>query len=408
MKKALDSKTTDVIKETYLKTDFISNPTGYFYDLSRIDENIDALSLHKPLNVDLFFAMKANSYDEVMRRVVSHKEIEGIEIASSNELEEALNYVDASKIIFTGPGKTDFELECALKRNIKFINVESVAEAVRIQKIAEKQAIKNVDILLRINLDYSISSADEKMSGVSTKMGIDQCEVLKACNIIGDLDRISIKGIHVFAASGVLDYVQLLKCNRYIFELVKTLEGSGIAVDVIDFGGGIGIDYSDSNKEFDTTGYFESLRKLIEEFHYEKKSFIMELGTAIVGSAGFYTAKIIDIKKVKGKKHIVIAGGVNHMGLPLEMRRQHPVRIIKCNNEPLYEGCPYVENELVDISGPLCMVTDKLAWDTYVESAEIGDIVVFLQAGAYCYGEGMINFLNHPWPRQIVYESKGV
>ena len=90
------------------------------------------------------------------------------------------------------------------------------------------------------------------------------------------------------------------------------------------------------------------------------------------------------------------------MGLPLEMRRKHPVEIISMNEEKLYDGQMSVMNEVVDISGPLCMVTDKLSWDEYIESASIGDIVVYRQSGAYCYGEGMHEFLSHMMPDEII------
>jgi diaminopimelate decarboxylase len=72
-------------------------------------------------------------------------------------------------------------------------------------------------------------------------------------------------------------------------------------------------------------------------------------------------------------------------------------------NEPkLYPGQPGVHAEIADISGPLCMVSDKLSWDDYIESAEIGDVVVYRQAGAYCYGEGMHEFLMHPLPDEVI------
>ena len=240
------------------------------------------------------------------------------------------------------------------------------------------------------------------MSGRSTKMGIDENEYISSFKIISKLDRICIKGIHVFAASGVLDYKALIKSNKYIFELVKKIEKETQKISIIDLGGGIGIDYTNLNREFDVEKYFLDLDKLVKEYGYSDKEIIMELGTYIVGNAGYYTAKIIDIKKTKGYKHIIVAGGVNHMGLPLEMRRKHPVEILQMNSLKLYDGQPNVEKEKADISGPLCMVTDKLCWDEYIEKAEIGDIVIFKQSGAYCYGEGMHKFLSHMYPKELI------
>ena len=90
------------------------------------------------------------------------------------------------------------------------------------------------------------------------------------------------------------------------------------------------------------------------------------------------------------------------MGLPLEMRRKHPVTIIPMHTPPLFSGQCVVKTEIADISGPLCMVSDRLSWNEPIEYAEIGDIVVFFQSGAYCFGEGLHRFLMHPSPNEFV------
>lgn len=398
----ISSKTIDYIKKTYLQEEFILNPTCYFYDLSIIKENINKLQKNSPTNISLYYAMKANSNSNIMDFISHNSFVKGIEIASSGELKIASKYYNSNSLIFTGPGKTEYELEQAIKSGIRLINIESVVEAIRINNIATRLKIEKVDILIRINLNYSIEEAFEHMSGRSTKMGIDENEYISSFKIISKLDRICIKGIHVFAASGVLDYKALIKSNKYIFELVKKIEKETQKISIIDLGGGIGIDYTNLNREFDVEKYFLYLDKLVKEYGYSDKEIIMELGTYIVGNAGYYTAKIIDIKKTKGYKHIIVAGGVNHMGLPLEMRRKHPVEILQMNSLKLYDEQPNVEKEKADISGPLCMVTDKLCWDEYIEKAEIGDIVIFKQSGAYCYGEGMHEFLSHMYPKELI------
>lgn len=234
-------------------------------------------------------------------------------------------------------------------------------------------------------------------------MGIDENEFPETYKKISELPHINVCGIHAFAASGVLDYNDLLLANKYIFLLVQKMEKLlQREIRVIDFGGGLGIDYTKENKLFDVKKYGEGLQQLIKEFQLNDKEIIMELGTYIVGNAGYYTAKIIDIKRNKNKKHIVIAGGINHMGLPLEMQRMHPVYIIENNEEKLYDDQMEINKEIVDISGPLCIVNDKLSWDEYIEKASIGDIVVYCQAGAYCYAEGMIEFLLHEKPNIVV------
>lgn len=393
------------ILNKYCSEDFVKDPTGYFYDLDEIDNNIKLLNDNMPSQISLYYAMKANFNRDVLNSIVNNSYIKGIEIASSGELEYSSRFIDNNRIIFTGPGKTIYELENAIKNNIRFINVESVVEAYRIQEIAVKNNIPNVNILLRINLNYSLNEGTEKMSGCSTKLGIDEIYIDDSYNEVSKLDRITIKGIHVYAASGVLDYQALIKSNRYIFDLVKKIESKYPKLEVIDFGGGLGIDYTGNEQLFNIHKYGKLLKKLINEYNFLDKEIIMELGTYLVGNIGYYTSKIIDIKEVKGHKHIILAGGVNHMGLPLEMRRMHPVNIIKCNISKYYNNQCSVSNEFVDISGPLCMVSDKLSWNQYIEDANIGDIVVYRQAGAYCYSEGMQKFLMHYEPKEIVFRS---
>ena len=401
----INKETVDIIKNTYKDDKYIINPTAYFYDLAIIKDNIFNLKEYMPSNINLYYAMKANTNNYILEFIANDSYIKGFEIASSGELDCASKYLNTNRLIFTGPGKTEYELEMAIKNKIRFINIESVVEAIRIQNIAEKLNISNVDILIRINLNYSLAEGMEQMSGCSTKMGIDEDDYLSSFNIINNLERITIKGIHVFASSGVLDYKALLKSNRYIFDLVKKIDKIK-KVEVIDFGGGLGIDYTNDNRIFDIKKYGDELTKLIKEYDFLDKEIIMELGTYLVGNAGYYTAKIIDIKKTKGYKHIIVAGGVNHMGLPLEMRRKHPIEIIPMNEEKLYLDQPTIYKEKADISGPLCMVTDKLCWDEYIESANIGDIVIFRQSGAYCYGEGMHSFLSHMLPDEIIIKGE--
>lgn len=247
----MDVGTVDFIKNTYRDLRYKINPTAYFYDLAIIEENISKLRNYMPKEISLYYAMKANVNDSILKYIASNDYIKGFEIASSGEIDIASNYLSTNRLIFTGPGKTEYELLQAIKNKIRFINIESVVEAIRIQRLAQEYNIDNVDVLIRINLNYSLAEGMENMSGCSTKMGIDEDDFVSSFKIINELDRITVKGIHVFASSGVLDYKALLKSNRYIFDLVKKIEPLTKVLEVIDFGGGLGIDYTNQNRIFD-------------------------------------------------------------------------------------------------------------------------------------------------------------
>ncbi len=384
-----------------------SNPTCYFYDLDEISFRVQNILQHKLPNVSLYYAMKANPNKQVIKHIIDICDVKGIEIASIGELEIALEAgLDTTeKVLFTGPAKTPQELLYAVKNKIRFINVESLVEAIRINEIAEKLNIDKVDILVRVNINYFLDGGDEYMAGMSTKLGIDENHFFDDYKVIKTLKHLNICGLHVFAADGVLDYKVLLKYAENVFAFVERVEKKYGKLAIIDFGGGLGIDYTKSGKEFDIQKYFEELKEIVEKFGFESKELIFELGKYIVGTAGYYATRIIDIKDCKGHKHICTAGGVNHMRLPIATDRKHSVYIIHMKEPVLYYGQPEVNNEIVDIEGPLCMTEDKISWDEYIEHASIGDIVVLAQAGAYCYSASTLWFLGHPFPLEICFDS---
>ena len=394
-----------LIKKIFSIPEISDNPSCYIYDLKDIKKKIKKIELYAPQNISLYYAMKANPNKKILNYIRKFNFIKGVEIASSGELKKALEIYNPHEIIITGPGNTLKELELVIQNEIRLINCESIVEAYRINEIANHNN-KIVDVLLRINIDYYVEGADEHMAGCSTKMGIDEKDFQKIYYEIKKYSNLNFKGIHVFSASGILDYKYLIKYAKYVLNLVKKLEEKGINIEIIDFGGGIGIDYTKKNLKFDIKKYFYELNELINKFNFNKKEFILELGKYIVGECGYYATKIIDIKNNKNYKHIVTAGGVNHMRLPIATDRKHPVYIINNFEKKICQYQENVRNEIVDIEGPLCMNEDKISWNEKIPCAEIGDIVVLKQSGAYCYSASTLWFLGHEFPKELIINEK--
>ena len=397
-----NKKIVELFNEKAIK----ENPTCYVYDLNILDRQIENVQRYAPPNLKVYYAMKANPNKDILKHFSKHKFIERIEIASIGELEIASPFFPMSKVLFTGPGKTEKELELSIRNGIRFINVESIVEAIRINEIAKRLNIAKVPILLRINTNYCIYDAEESMAGISTKMGIDQNTFLQEIEYIKGLPHIDVKGLHVFAATGVLNYKVLIKYVDYVFAYINRIqEDLFFSIDVIDFGGGIGIDYSEYNEEFDCESFFTELQTLMNDYGFSGKEIIMELGRYLVGPAGYYISKILDIKDIKGYKHIVLAGGINHFHLPYSVGVKCPLYMIHLGEPKLYPEQPIVSQEKADIGGPLCMSNDKVAWDEHIEHAEIGDIVVFKQGGAYGYSWSVLKFLSHEYPKEIILQK---
>lgn len=375
----------------------------YVYNLNEIKNRINNITKNMPDNFQLYYAIKANPNKTILDFIKKQEKISGFEIASSGELNKALKHCKPNEILYTGPAKTNNELDQAIKNNIRLINVESVVEAIRINEIATKYN-KKVDILIRVNMNYKIEDAAENMGGLSTKMGIDEDKYLESYKIISSLPYLNVKGIHVFSASGILNYKSGIEYAKYVFKMVQLYEEQGNKIEIIDLGGGFGVDYTDSNREFDCCKYFKEIKTLIKQYSYQKKEFILELGCYLVASCGYYLAKIIDIKESKNYKHIILAGGLNHIPTAT-LNGKHPFFIINYDNKKLYEGQIQVINEKCDMDGPLCTAEDQVLWDVFVTEASIGDVVVIKQAGAYCYSAAWLAFLSHKYPYEFIYDE---
>jgi diaminopimelate decarboxylase len=399
----MEERIENIIIKTFKRDKVRKNPSCYFYDLNDISGKINSLKKNVPANLSVYYAMKANPNDQIMEFISKQAFIKGVEIASVGEMRKALKFYDGNRIIFTGPGKTIFELTKSIENKLKLLNVESLVEIQRINKIVMESDVSKVDILLRINTDYLVDGPSERMAGYSTKMGIDEKDAVNVIQYLKGLNSVNVKGIHAFSASGVLDYQNLIQYDKYVFELVKDLESrTGVKIEIIDLGGGIGIDYTPDRKQFNIAAYFRELKETIDDYDYESKEIIMELGRYIVGECGYFASEIIDIKEIKGRKHIILAGGINHMGLSHDLGKNIPTHIIKRTIPPILNEQLMVENEIVDINGPLCDNKDKLCRRQKIDKAEIGDIVVFSQAGAYGYTLSFLEFLSHDYPFEFI------
>ncbi|RCX16320.1 diaminopimelate decarboxylase [Anaerobacterium chartisolvens] len=378
---------------------FKKHPFFYLYDLSNITSKLELLNTYAADNISLYYAMKANSNFEILELIKKHPNVKGVEIASSGELDIALSHFKPLQVIYTGPGKRPYELELSLNNKIRFLSAESLTEVYRISELIEIHNLGKADILIRINPNYDIKNSLKKMGGISSKMGIDEDRIIDVLEEVLKFKNINVAGVHVFAASGIIEHKDLLEYVEYIFRLVSKIESiCNREFKIIDFGGGFGIDYSCANKKFNVEAFFNHLKMLVDNFQYNNKELVLELGRFITAEAGYYISQIIDIKESKGKKHIIIGGGINH----IRLIRKHPINIIPMGNRLIYDKQPAVKDEFVEIEGPLCFGEDKIDEDIFIKEANIGDLVVISHVGAYGYNVASLEFLCHPKPNEYV------
>jgi len=215
---------------------------------------------------------------------------------------------------------------------------------------------------------------------------------------------LNFRGLHVYAASGVLNVADLLKNCELVFAMAKQIEQdfSGVVSDIIDFGGGFGVDYLESGHDFDPQAYADGLEALIKDYGFEGRTFFLELGRYLAADSGWFCTEILDIKESRGKKQVICAGGINHFRRPAALAINHPLVIVRMGAAKVFEGQEKICNESVYFGGPLCTGADKLANDVAIEAADVGDIAVFGLAGAYGLSMSNVEFLSHERPQEIV------
>jgi len=377
----------------------------YIYDTTPMREKVVALSAMMPLGVEIFYAMKANPHAAFLQAAFDSN-VEGIEIASLGEAKKAVEAgFSADRLIYTGPGKSPEELQWCVQQGIRTVHIESLTEAYRLHKICLEHG-KSQDVLLRINADFDIHEAQTTFSGGSKKFGVDEEKLDVVLPEILALEHLNFRGLHVYAASGVLNVNDLLKNCELVFQLTTEIESNyaNVQCDIIDFGGGFGVDYLERGQDFDPQAWADGLKSMIAEYGFEGRHFVLELGRYLAADSGFFCTEVLDIKESRGKKQVICAGGINHFRRPAALGINHPMAIVELKQDQLYSNQENVRCEKVYFGGPLCTGADKLANDIYIETADVGDIAVFGLAGAYGLSMSNQAFLSHQPPAEIVLE----
>ena len=375
----------------------------YLYDTAPMREKIAHLADIMPAGVEVFYAMKANPHGAFLAAAFEAG-AKGIEIASLGEAEKAVAAgFSASQLIYTGPGKSEEELRWGVSKGIRTIHIESLTEAHRLHAICSDLG-KTQDVLLRINADFDIHEAQTTFSGGSKKFGVDEEKLGDMLPQILALESLNFRGLHVYAASGVLNVADLLKNCELVFGMARAIETTypGVCCDTIDFGGGFGVDYLEEGHDFNPKAYADGLARLIKEYDFSGRTFFLELGRYLSADSGWFCSQILDIKDSRGKKQVICAGGINHFRRPAALAINHPLSILRMDTPPLFAAQETVRRESVYFGGPLCTGADKLANNVYVEAADVGDIAVFGLAGAYGLSMSNVEFLSHERPQEIV------
>ncbi len=370
----------------------------YVYDSSIIKERITYIKETLPAEIHLHYAIKANPMTDVVNFIQPN--VDGLDVASSKELDIALQTgIDAHNISFAGPGKRNEELSHAISSGIT-INVESLNELESIARISH--AInKTARVAIRVNPDFELKTSGMKMSGGPKQFGIDAELVPSVLRRVAKLD-VEFVGFHIFSGSQNLLVDSIKEAQSKTVELACELAKScAEPVKSLNLGGGFGIPYFPGENTLNLHPIGKHLEKLIPVIRKEMREaeIIIELGRFIIGEAGLYVSKIIDRKISRGQVFLITDGGLHHHlaasgNFGQVVRKNYPVKIGN-----IYEAS---NKEIVTIVGPLCTPLDILADRMELPKADINDLVVVFQSGAYGCSASPHNFLSHPHPKEIM------
>ncbi len=371
---------------------------AYIYSRELIDRRIRRLRSFVPAAIHLHYAMKANPMPAVVQHI--SPQVDGLDVASAGELRVAMAAgADPERVSFAGPGKTMEDLTTAVAAGV-MLNVESETELQRLVAIgAERGVLPRVAI--RVNPDFELKASGMKMAGGPKQFGIDAELVPDLLRRMGSL-KVDFWGFHVYSGSQNLRAEAIMEAQTKTVALVTSLSRDAPRPPrFVNIGGGFGIPYFPGEKPLDLAPVGLHLQALVETAARDLPgaTLVVELGRYLVGEAGIYVSRVIDRKVSRGRVFLVTDGGL-HQHLAASgnfgqvLRKNYPVLI----GNRVAEG----PRELATVVGPLCTPLDLLADNMEMARAEIGDLVVVFQSGAYGLSASPVSFLSHPPPAELL------
>ncbi len=369
----------------------------YAYDRQLLRTRVAELRAALPASIKLHYAMKANPMPAVVGFMATL--VDGIDVASAGELQVAMNAgADPQEISFAGPGKKDAELRQSVAAGV-LVNLESFREVSALAAISAELGLP-ARVAVRVNPDFELKGSGMKMGGGPKQFGVD-VEQMPA--LMADIRAagLQFEGFHLFAGSQNLKAESICEAQRKSYELALRLADLALApVRFLNLGGGFGIPYFPGEQRLDLASIGANLDDIAERAAREmpQAGLVIELGRYLVGEAGVYVARVVDRKQSRGDVFLVTDGGLHHHlsasgNFGQVIRKNYPVAIGNKMNTP---------TEVVSVVGPLCTPLDLLADHMALSVADVGDLAVVFQSGAYGASASPQSFLGHPLCAEVL------
>jgi diaminopimelate decarboxylase len=326
-------------------------------------------------HAQICYAMKANSSLGVLQ--VFARAGCGFDIVSGGELDRVLAAGgEAGKIIFSGVGKTRAEMRQALAAGIGCFNVESEAELDVLSEVALAQGLR-APVSIRVNPNVDPKTHPYISTGLKdNKFGVAHEDALRIYRHAASLKGLRVVGIDCHIGSQITEATPYLDAMDRVLDLVAAIEGAGIPLEHIDFGGGLGINYNnDTPPEADAL--WQQLLARLDARGYGGKKLMIEPGRSLVGNAGVCLAEVLYVKPGEHKNFCIIDAAMNDLPRPAMYQAFHAI-------VPVTAAATKGAAEMTyDVVGPVCESGDWIGRDRAL-SVVAGDQLAVMSAGAYC------------------------
>lgn len=379
----------DVVRQT---------PTPfYYYDMDVLNETLQAINRQvEGVPYTVHYAVKANGNPQILSTIAKHGL--GADLVSGGEVKAAIEAgFDPHEMTFSGVGKTDWEIRLGLQHNIGCFNVESVPELEVINQLAGEMGT-TANIAIRVNPDIDAHTHKYITTGTAdNKFGINIESLEQVVDHARHLEHIHLKGLHFHIGSQITLMQPFVMLCETINRLQDDYEQRDVTFEMINVGGGLGIDYNSPDKHpvADFESYFGTFKHHLQLRPHQRLHF--ELGRAIVGGCGSLISRVVFVKENRNKKFVILDAGMTDLIRPALYEAHHEIQNLTAQDLDT--------RETYDVVGPVCESSDVFAHDCTLPATHRGDILAIRSSGAY--GESMASRYNmRQLPACIFHTSK--
>jgi diaminopimelate decarboxylase len=366
----------------------VGTPT-YVYSQATLTRHFQAFSqAFAGLDALVCYAVKANTSRAIMALFASLGG--GADIVSGGELWRAIAAgVDPGRIVYSGVGKTEAEMEAALNAGILMFNLESIEEMQVLDRVAGNLG-KKAPVSFRVNPDVDAQTHPKITTGLAkNKFGLDVELAFAQYQVLAGMPNLEIKGVSCHIGSQLTDVRPFADALERVSVLVERLRAAGIKLEVLDLGGGLGITYAQENPP----GPDQYAAALAERVRRLDMRLVLEPGRVLVGNAGLLLCQVHYTKQTPVKRFVIVDGAMNDLIRPSFYDSYHAIWPVRQQ--------PGVEPVVADVVGPICETGDYLARDRELPPFRRGDLLAVMSAGAYGFAMSS-NYNSRPRAAEVL------